>query len=428
MTAGYAFVIDASADTVTALFDYTTYTPRRMVHNPAGNKLYLLCPGQDELLVMDSTFSAPKHLLQGAVNTYVEPVLNQALNRLYVADGTQLRVIDCNSDSLLGSRGMYGISRPRPVMVPYLNKIYVFSGLGSGDSAYVYDCLRDAVSPVFYLSDAVPCAVYDPRSNRVFFACEDAPTVRALDPTADSVVKTFDLVGGSSNGRMALNLDLGRLYYTDQSPNRMFTIDVLADSVLASESLPWDVDSMFLNRRLGKLFMCSRDTSQVLVFDCGQGTIVDTFDVGYAFSVGLMDERNDKLYLRYGAVVDCRYDSVVARLDSISPSSMAWDAIDNRVFMAPTSWVYVYRDDPYGIEEQLVGLLQQRYATIIRGVLFLPQASGANRGASSVLLDISGRKVLDLQPGANNVRVLPAGVYFVRQAAGSRTTKVVIQR
>jgi len=41
-----------------------------------------------------------------------------------------------------------------------------------------------------------------------------------------------------------------------------------------------------------------------------------------------------------------------------------------------------------------------------------------------MLLDISGRKVLDLKPGANDVRQLAPGVYFVRPAV----MKVVIAR
>ena len=43
------------------------------------------------------------------------------------------------------------------------------------------------------------------------------------------------------------------------------------------------------------------------------------------------------------------------------------------------------------------------------------------------LLDITGRKVLDLEPGVNDVRALAPGVYFVRHAPAP-TTKVVIQR
>jgi DNA-binding beta-propeller fold protein YncE len=423
-----AFIIDASVDTFAGAVSYAAYLPRQMVHNPAGNKLYLLCPTQDEMLVMDSTFGTPKHMFGAATNSYAAPVLNPTLNRLYVADAAMLRVIDCNSDSLLASRGMYGITHPVPVLVPYLNKLYVFAGSGSGDSVYAYDCLRDTVRSVFYLTDAVTCAVFDSRSSRVFFACEVAPTLRAIDPTTDSVVKTFDLVGGSNHGRMALNPDLGRLYYTDQSPNRMFTIDLLTDSVLASDSLPWDVDTMFLDQRLGKLYMCARDSARILVYDCADEAITDTINADYS-GAGLLDDRNDKLYLRYGTVVDCRYDSVVATLPpgSQDPRCMAWDAIDNRVFQATTSRLYVYRDDFTGVADKPVGTRTQRLPTIIRGVLYLPDAVGGERSAVSAhLLDISGRKVLDLKPGPNDVRALAPGVYFVREAQTQAVRKVII--
>jgi len=78
-------------------------------------------------------------------------------------------------------------------------------------------------------------------------------------------------------------------------------------------------------------------------------------------------------------------------------------------------------------------LLAPRAATILRGVLVLPSASGVERQASGALLDISGRKVLDLLPGPNDVRRLAPGIYFVRQpstASGkaSAVTKVVVTR
>jgi len=73
--------------------------------------------------------------------------------------------------------------------------------------------------------------------------------------------------------------------------------------------------------------------------------------------------------------------------------------------------------------------------TIVRGVLRLPAAASLKPQASSWLLDASGRKVLGLKPGANDVGGLVPGVYFVRDPGSrgrgfedSRATKVVVAR
>jgi hypothetical protein len=69
--------------------------------------------------------------------------------------------------------------------------------------------------------------------------------------------------------------------------------------------------------------------------------------------------------------------------------------------------------------------------TIVRGCLFLPQSLAPSPQSLACLLDIAGRKVMDLHAGANDVRALAPGVYFVRPARGEgrmANTKVVITR
>jgi hypothetical protein len=77
-------------------------------------------------------------------------------------------------------------------------------------------------------------------------------------------------------------------------------------------------------------------------------------------------------------------------------------------------------DLPVGTEGSGADHTNVPYSTIARNTFFLPAKVGMN------LLDISGRKVMDLLPGENDVRHLSPGVYFVRQA--SSVYKVVIQR
>ena len=65
--------------------------------------------------------------------------------------------------------------------------------------------------------------------------------------------------------------------------------------------------------------------------------------------------------------------------------------------------------------------------TVVRGMLCLPEATSRKpQGAS--LHDISGRKVLDLRPGANDVHDLAPGVYFVRGSRTHAVQKVILAR
>jgi hypothetical protein len=92
----------------------------------------------------------------------------------------------------------------------------------------------------------------------------------------------------------------------------------------------------------------------------------------------------------------------------------------------------------------------QPIPTVVRGTLVLDGLGGNGDGPSeredarysphfpaisrATLLDISGRKVMDLRPGANDVRALAPGVYFVAEGLGirgqgpGRIRKVIVTR
>jgi hypothetical protein len=98
--------------------------------------------------------------------------------------------------------------------------------------------------------------------------------------------------------------------------------------------------------------------------------------------------------------------------------------------------VSVLRDSGGGIEEspKPQTASSKPAATIVRGVLFLdgdyPRTGTVSK---ALLLDISGRKVMALRLGANDVSRLAPGVYFVGPEPSaairqpSTVTKVVIQ-
>jgi hypothetical protein len=94
-----------------------------------------------------------------------------------------------------------------------------------------------------------------------------------------------------------------------------------------------------------------------------------------------------------------------------------------------TRLVYVLRDTVSGIEESRKPQAPspKPTATVVRGVLFLAEASSHKPQAAS-LLDISGRRVAELRPGPNDVRALAPGIYFCTLDNGSKriSRKVVL--
>lgn len=79
--------------------------------------------------------------------------------------------------------------------------------------------------------------------------------------------------------------------------------------------------------------------------------------------------------------------------------------------------------EPYGIEESGESQVEMTKAlpTIVRNVLFLPPSLFSPH---SSLLSVDGRKVLALRPGANDVRGLAPGVYFLAEDGTQNTVRV----
>jgi hypothetical protein len=101
----------------------------------------------------------------------------------------------------------------------------------------------------------------------------------------------------------------------------------------------------------------------------------------------------------------------------------------------------VYRiPAPTGLQERAAAPkpLPSPGPTSLRGVLLLPAATGAGPRTPILLLDATGRDVMKLHPGPNDVSRLASGVYFLWSATTPSlpatsatlhsTRKIVIQR
>jgi DNA-binding beta-propeller fold protein YncE len=214
----------------------------------------------------------------------------------------------------------------------------------------------------------------------------------------------------------------------------------------------------------------------VSVIDCAADTVVATVVIGrYPYHLA-HNPQHDKIYVTLGsgnnlAVLDGDGDSLITMVNCIqSPYAVAYsersglayvgvgarnlvliEGATNEVRKTVSSGVRceVFALNPAGgrvyaissyssdisvIVDSLTGVAEtmndERVTmnagpTVVRGVLLGPQAVG--RQPSAVLLDVAGRKVLDLHPGANDVRALAPGIYFLR-AVSSELSAVSCQK
>jgi len=116
----------------------------------------------------------------------------------------------------------------------------------------------------------------------------------------------------------------------------------------------------------------------------------------------------------YMRVYDMQTDSLVAACPLPFPAiSVTPNPEQGCIYVGCRDVILVYPDAPPGVQEAMNderGAMNIG-ASVIRGVLFLPPAL---LSPPSSLFSVDGRKVLELRPGSNDVRMLAPGVYFLR--------------
>lgn len=446
-------VVEAGPDTVRGYVDYTLYSIRGMAYYPAGNKLYLLLPGNSTLLVLGSRYQELTRLRLGVSGTNVFAVLHPALGRLYVVGDSMLEVFDCVRDLRLTAAQMPGITQALPLLLPELGKLFLFPAAYTTEpKAFVYDCLRDTMRIALTLPGDVSSATYHPWSRRIYMAGRDTAGLLLLgmDPVRESIVSR--LLAGRRTGdtRLVAHGGNGRLYLADNRARVLTVLDVRNDSVICRVSFPADVDAVFLHTRLGKLYLCHEGPLEgaVYVYDCAGDSIASAVSVNFRH-VGLLNELTDRLYLGTPdgiRVLDCRYDELTTFLpDILLPRYATKDEMGNKLYFSRRANYFVVYQDRVGAQEEkeaytapVFRLTTNPAKEQVRFFYRLP----AGQNAELVVRDIAGRMLRKIGlTGRNGDAVVSwdgrdaqgrkaaAGVYFCRLEATNTvaTVKLVLK-
>jgi len=437
---GYVAVVDVPADTVKGYVDYRDFYIRNLIYNPAGDKLYLLMSTVNKVCVLGPDYRVLTYI-DLALGTTAFPLLNPALNRLYIADRRTLTIIDCNTDSITKTVAIGTIDDPIPVLHAGLNRLFIVPTNGA-TSALVYDCLRDTVIGSIPLGGEATCAAFQPLANKLYVGVYANPNLTVIDPVRCSVLT--QVRAGTRyryNGAFGHPVN-GLLYFVNAGPDSLYIFDSRNDSLLSVLPTVSHADTLFWNGPLDKLYLSYRYATSVL--DCRTNTVIDSLPVG-AYRSGLMNEWSTKLFLGR-SVLDCRNDTVIGTLAGIgTPYNFAWNPLDHRMYVAcRQAYVAVYGDEPVGIAEhgENAALQVALVSNPVRGRAVFRCQVPPGQVAELSVVDILGRIVLRRRvqspfgdsPSPSSLLLdlglMSPGVYFARlEAAGGRATaKLVLQR
>jgi YVTN family beta-propeller protein len=302
----------------------------------------------------------------------------------------------------------------------------------------VIDGAGDTVIATPTVGNGAYSVAVNPVTNKVYAANYISNSVSVIDGASDSVIATPAV--GTNATALAVNPVTSRVYVANEGDNSVSVIDdaPASDTRVRASVFRTSADSL-----LGDT------TSQARPALSGKGVCRLTPPAGHDSLLGVYCKLNTTQQALTKATLTptSRPDSVVWTYNW-GADSLIWGenyvcavaleadgATTNNCGLgspfAGNVLVYpIYRMPvPTGSREAGPGKTARNFSgpTVIRSVLQLPAVSG-QRSAASELLNISGRKVLGLHSGANDVSRLSPGVYFVEERAGGDRGPAEVQK
>jgi len=416
------------------------FTPEAVCWATTSHKLYCAGGGEASLAVVDGAFNS----VLGLVPVGRDPVAlayDRPLGIVCCANSgdSTVSIIKCNGDSVIATVKV-GSPPKRLCVDTILHKAWC-----SSDSAVAsIDLQTDSLTAVLPVSAyEITALLADPTRARVYCATAYRAHVVAFDEIGDSVVAEIP-VGGDAQD-LSLNPSANLIYCLNQSNEAVVVIDGATLKIVNMIPVGSYPQALLYCQRRNRLYCANAGSEDITVIDCSLQTPVDTIGLYLGVSALAYDSTADRLQCLDPwdgclAIVDCRRDTELKVVGVGSqPVAAAYASSYRRMFVANEygSSISVIRDTTRaGIEAPGAHpAIAKPAPTMVRHVLVLDAVgSRQNTAYRAELLDISGRKVMDLRPGANDVRALAPGVYFVRSQPSavsrqpSAVTKVVITK
>jgi len=227
--------------------------------------------------------------------------------RLYVPHGTEVAVVDLDSDAIIGKIG--GLEDAHGVAVaPEFNR--GFADASDPGSVTIFDLKTLATIGKVKVGDDPNGIIYDAKLKRIFTADRGSRRLTAIDAKTGAVAGSIDLPTGRTEhlasdgaGHVFLNMqDIGKMHELDvQSFKILQTWDLLP---ICAQPSSMDIDvahsRIFLGCRGGAVAGQAAAPSVLAVVDAANGKIVATEPIGPGVDALEFDARFGLIYVSTG--------------------------------------------------------------------------------------------------------------------------------
>jgi len=413
-----------------------------MCHNSVSGKLYYWWGygyGVSGVGVIDELTNRLESQVFLSLTESWQQAYSRTSNKLYfLALRRGLGVMDGSRDSLIKVIEMgYAGTGIRPSWCPDANKVYCSANEGARRYIAAVDCHTDSVVREIDIYDYFE-SFEDLGEGRVL--CRQWKHLTLIDSRADTVL-VDSAVEASEYRAIAHTGDGDKVYIAFNGRLEVRSSSTL--SLLATLYWPYaghigGGGSLLCSDTALKLYWFSDEADSMLAIDTRGDTVVARIATAASRALSCFDRTGRYLFCfsNYMRVYDTRTDSLVAMNPlSLRPLSVTPNPEQGCIYVGCQDAVLAFPDSPPGVEEAPSTEVRTTKLgpTVASGMLVL-DAVGSRQHAAyrAELMDVSGRKVMDLKPGANDVRALAPGIYFVRevqaQAQGQVVRKVIITR
>jgi DNA-binding beta-propeller fold protein YncE len=361
----------------------------------------------------------------------------------YRAPYQGLGIMDGTSDSIIKVIPMdIGFNSRSPCWCPEENKVYCYTGASGRRYVAVIDCYTDSVVGEIDLYGRQQLGFEYLGEDRLLCIQNDRLTL--VGCRADTVLADTSIMLGEYYYSVAHTGDGEKVYFAHDG-----TLGVLSSSSLALLSkIDWPYGGpiggggfLVYSDTTHKLYWFSDWGDSMLAIDATSDTVVARLATSVSGRLACLDHTGRYLFCTgfYNTslrVYDTQSDSLVGTYPHPQyPRSIIPAPEQHCIYLGSEDLILAYPDAPPGVEEAPSAEVRTTNdgPTVVHGVLFLPEAASRKHQAPS-LMDISGRRVVNLEPGANDVRTLAPGVYFVAEGLGirgqglGRIRKVIVTR